>query len=114
MFRIFSAPHAGTVYIAKQALENHGIEAIVQNDNLSQASGDIAPISTWVELWIVDESRLPEASEILKQAFDNRGTDEESLGGWRCESCGEKLPPSFDVCWKCGEDRPREEITSIR
>ncbi|QDT38550.1 putative signal transducing protein [Stratiformator vulcanicus] len=110
MYRIFSAPEAATVYIAKQALENHGIESIVQNDGLQQAAGDLAPINAWAELWILDESRLTEASAVLRDAFENRGEDENSLGAWQCESCGEKLPPSFDVCWKCGDNRP-EPIT---
>ncbi len=25
---------------------------------------------------------------------------------WTCPKCGENVPGSFDVCWKCGAERP--------
>jgi hypothetical protein len=27
------------------------------------------------------------------------------LESWKCSSCGEKNPKSFEVCWSCGSER---------
>jgi hypothetical protein len=31
---------------------------------------------------------------------------------WRCSSCGEANPVEFELCWKCGKDRPDKNVAA--
>lgn len=43
----------------------------------------------------VDATQVPAIEQIRAEAQT-----------WRCTSCAEKNPPSFDLCWKCGVASP--------
>ena len=98
MKRIYSSHNLVAVHHARNVLEAEGIRAVVKNEILSSAMGELPPAECQAELW-VRAAEAERAGKILK--FELR-TDETA---WRCASCGETREPQFTQCWKCGAYR---------
>lgn len=98
---IFTQQNSFLVHNARNVIESAGIETVLRNEYASGAAGDLAPLDTWVELWVVNDSDYSKAMKIIESiSSDNNGKE------WICQHCGETNPASFDVCWKCQADRP--------
>ncbi len=91
------------VYVMKNVLETHDIECVVQGEYRRSAVGEIPPLEAWIELWVLDETRVREAQRIIEAAQSEADTEQQP---WRCPKCGEELEGQFDQCWKCGTERP--------
>jgi hypothetical protein len=94
--RIYSSHNLIAVHHAKNVLAAEGIRAVVKNEILSSAMGELPPAECQGELWVaaVDAER---AERILRAPPE--GT------AWKCASCGESQEPQFTQCWKCGRYR---------
>ena len=97
MKRIYSSFNLVAVHHAKNVLATEGIRAVVKNEFLSSAMGDLPPAECQAELWLLDPRDAARAEELL---FRRRPSGEE----WRC-GCGERLGGQFTQCWKCGAYR---------
>lgn len=95
MKRVFSSFNQHLVHHAKNLLAAAGIRAVVRNEILSSAMGELPPAECQAELW-VNASDAKHAEEILSKEI--RGPD------WRC-GCGESLGAQFTQCWHCGAYR---------
>jgi len=58
---------------AKNILENQNIEVTLKNEFASGAAGVLAPIDTWVELWIINDIDEDKAETVLAQALKQQG-----------------------------------------
>jgi hypothetical protein len=85
---------------AKNILENQNIEVTLKNEFASGAAGLLAPIDTWVELWIVNDADEEKSEIILAQALKQQGEHD-----WFCSQCQEKNDASFDTCWQCQNEK---------
>lgn len=95
-----------TVFVeyVRRLLDARAIGAFVRNPtNSGLAAGEVAPVIAQPELWVSEED-FPAAQRLLhatEQAFEAR------LGEpWRCPHCGEHLEGQFEICWRCGAERP--------
>ncbi|TMI01399.1 MAG: DUF2007 domain-containing protein [Betaproteobacteria bacterium] len=88
MKRIYSSFNLAAVHHARNLLEAEGIRAVVRNELLSSAMGELPPAECQTELWVV------------------RDSEAKSGPPWACASCGELCEPQFTQCWRCGRDRP--------
>ncbi len=61
--RIYSNQLLANVALLKQVLEERGISCEIRREYLSMVSGEVPPIETWPELWILDKSRASEAGQ---------------------------------------------------
>jgi len=95
--RIFSSWNLTVVHHWRNVLEAEGIRAVVKNQYLSSAMGDLPPAECQAELWVLNEHDAPRAERLLL-APRAQGPD------WTC-ACGEKLGAQFTQCWRCGADR---------
>jgi hypothetical protein len=95
--RVFSSYNLQIVHHARNLLEAAGIRAVVRNEYLSSAMGELPPAECQMELWVVDPADYGPAEEILRKA-------EPSGPDWRC-ACGETLGAQFTQCWRCGAYR---------
>ena len=57
-----------------------------------------------LEAGVIDPSQYLRALDALK--FPSLCELRENARIWICPSCGEKVPPNFHECWKCGTPRP--------
>jgi len=95
--RVFSSWNLAAVHHARNVLDAAGIRAVVKNEYLSSAMGDLPPAECQAELWILRETDQAVAEQLL---FRPQPTGPE----WRC-SCGETLGAQFSQCWNCGNYR---------
>jgi hypothetical protein len=95
--RVFSSYNQTAVYHARNLLETEGIGTLVKNAILSSAMGELPPAECQAELWVVKDSDVKRAQELLSPV-PVAGPD------WIC-SCGEALAPQFTQCWRCGAYR---------
>lgn len=98
MKRIYSSFNLAAVHHAKNLLAAEGIRAVVRNEYLSSAMGDLPPAECQVELWLLDARDAPRAEQLLF-AQEPRGAE------WLCGGCGERSGPQFTQCWRCGAYR---------
>jgi hypothetical protein len=100
--RVFLAKNVLEAHLVRMLLEERGIEAVVENEMLGQALGDLpADVSTLPAVSVFDDSRADEARRLAEER--PRGT---SGLDWRCPSCGETNGRAFEVCWSCGSRDP--------
>ena len=97
MKRVFSTHNLQLAHHKKNLLEAAGIRAVVKNEILSSAMGELPPAETQPEVWVLNDHDAPRAEQLL--IAPPTGPD------WTC-SCGEKLGGQFTQCWKCGAYRP--------
>ena len=98
--RIYSSHNLAAVHHARNLLENEGIRALVKNEFLSSAMGDLPPAECQAEVWVLFEKDL-ETAQMILQALDAGP----GLPAWLC-ACGETSEGQFTQCWRCGAARP--------
>ena len=97
--------HALAATVSNYLLHNN-IEVITKNQYASGGSGQLAPIETWPEIWIVDDSDYHDAIVLIKDL--NKEIDGPQ---WRCQNCDEMNDATFDYCWGCQQDSNQQIIS---
>ena len=97
MKRVFSSWNLAAVHHARNVLDAAGIRAVVKNEYLSSAMGDLPPAECQAELWLLREADQPQAEQLLFRP-------PETAPEWKCR-CGETLGAQFAQCWNCGAYR---------
>jgi hypothetical protein len=98
--RIFSSFDRIAVYHARNILEAAGIRAVVKNEFLSSAMGELPPAECQMEVWILAEADFSAAERLLQAPHPPAARE-----AWHCR-CGEAQEPQFTQCWSCGAARP--------
>jgi len=97
---IFTQQNRLLVNNARNIVESAGIETVLRNEYASGAAGDLSPFDTWLELWVVNDEDYDKAMKIIEGI-----SSKQSRSDWVCSICGEKNDASFDICWKCLNER---------
>ncbi len=96
MPRVYSSFDLVAVHHARNLLEAEGIRAVVRNERLASAMGELPPAECQAEVWVIDESDVQRAERLLREGRPVAGP------AWTCPACGEQLEPQFTQCWRCG------------
>jgi hypothetical protein len=96
--RVYSSFNLAAVHHARNVLEAEGIRAVVKNEMLSSAMGELPPAECQAELWVLS-LHAERATRILRFEGWSEGAP------WRCPACGEASEPQFTQCWRCGAYR---------
>ncbi|MFQ3249408.1 MAG: hypothetical protein ACI9O6_001216 [Glaciecola sp.] len=105
MQKFYSDYNQVKVRQVKCLLDDAGIPCFVKNEYIQGASGEIPPHETLPEVWLVDDSWLPKAIELLKQMEQDLSEHSEEV--WQCENCQEANEGQFLICWQCESSRPQ-------
>ena len=97
--RIYSSHNLAAVHHARNLLENEGIRAVVKNEFLSSAMGDLPPAECQAEVWVLFEKDFQAAETILRSLGS-----QQDFPAWKC-NCGETCEGQFTQCWHCGAYR---------
>jgi rubrerythrin len=97
--RVFSSHNVAVVHHFRNMLQAEGIRAVVKNEFLSSALGDLPPAECQAELRVLSERDAERAARVFGALQAVADT------AWTCPSCGEKLEPQFTQCWSCGTTR---------
>jgi hypothetical protein len=98
--RIYSSHDRLAVHHARNLLEAEGIRAVVKNEMLSSAMGELPPAECQAELWV----RVPDADRAERILLKGETAEGPS---WTCSRCSERSGPQFTQCWRCGAYRER-------
>lgn len=96
---IYTRENRYLVLNAQNLLQQAGIQVVLKNEFAAGAAGELAPMDTWLELWLVNEQDEQQALAVLKPLDQADGSD------WSCPGCGESNGAAFDFCWQCGAPR---------
>jgi hypothetical protein len=99
---VYSAANVTEAHLLRDALEEAGIEAMVVGDELFGAIGSVPGISGAPKLMVKAEDYEPARKIVTEHELANRKT---TAPPWKCASCGELNESTFEICWKCGQDR---------
>ena len=66
MRRVFSSFNLAAVHHAKNVLQAEGIAAVVRNEYLSSAMGELPPAECQAELWVLNDADAPGAEALLQ------------------------------------------------
>ena len=106
MIKVYSSANLAMVHHLKNVLEMHDIACEIRGESRLIAAGELPPIECWTELWVLDESQIEQARQIINEAIEPA---EKSSAQWICPICHETLEGQFTECWKCGTSRPSPE-----
>ena len=98
---LYTHDNALLVNNARNIVENAGIDVLLKNEFAAGGAGDLAPIDTWVELWVKNEKDYEKANEIIQSSILKPQGDD-----WFCGHCAEKNDASFEICWNCQHEDP--------
>jgi hypothetical protein len=99
MRRVFSSFDFVAVHHARNLLEAQGIRAVVKNERLASAMGELPPAECQAEVWVLDEAEAARAERLLREGTRASGPP------WTCAECSEHIEPQFTQCWRCGATR---------
>ncbi|HSG74520.1 MAG TPA: DUF2007 domain-containing protein [Burkholderiales bacterium] len=100
MRRVFSSFDLVAVHHARNMLEAEGVRAVVRNERLASAMGELPPAECQAEVWVLDEADAARAEQLLRE-----GARVPAGPPWTCAGCGERIEPQFTQCWHCGATR---------
>lgn len=93
---IYTSENRFLVGNARNIVENSGIKVIVKNEYAPGGVGELSPMDTWPELWVVNDCDYEAAMQLIEKAVNPENAQE-----WRCRQCNEMNDASFEYCWKC-------------
>jgi hypothetical protein len=96
LYRASSIPEA---HLLCGMLEAEGIRALVKNELLAGAIGELPMLTTLPEVWIARESDEARARTVLA---DYEARASATLGpDVTCPACRADNPSNFELCWQC-------------
>ncbi len=98
MKRIYSAASLPEAHLLLHKLREHNIAARVFNENAQGGVGELPFTHAYPEVWIEHAEDEDRALSVIRD-FDTSPSEGPSVV---CSSCGERNPPTFEICWKCG------------
>ena len=112
--KIYSTLNIAEAHTIAFLLENNGIEAVIENENMTPLFGMVSAKDAEARIW-VPGSRYGDATRLLAS------TSEVDISGRnmaRCKRCGELVCDIFDYCWNCMADmetgEPYRDARSVR
>ena len=97
---VYTHPSQLMVAHMRSAIERAGIECTLRNEYASGAIGELAPIDSWAEVWVVRDRDYDRARQVVEHL--QQEVQEED---WDCTQCGKSSPATFEICWHCGTSR---------
>ena len=85
----------------KSILDSIGIPSFIRNGISHNSVTDMPSPVLFPTLCMENDSDYDRAVEVLREVYkprDNQAPD------WRCPSCKETIPGTFDSCWSCGTE----------
>ncbi len=101
MKRIYASISLVDVHHAKNLLDSAGILAIVKNEMLASAIGQLPFGDCQPELWLADDADAERARVLLSEG-PLRSAERGNM--WQCD-CGEISEAQFTQCWRCADYR---------
>ena len=104
----YTHPNGIVVAQARSVLELAGIDSVLRNEFASGAIGELAPIDTWPEVWVLKDEDYESAARLLEEAHTavNRAD-------WECALCGSTCPRYLRLLLALCRRKTATELRSI-
>jgi hypothetical protein len=103
MRKVFSSLEVSETALVRDALVHHGLDVTVQNQ---YSGGSAVPeFRPPAEIWVKRDADYERARQIVVATLATLDSKADAPP-WLCVSCREENPPSFEVCWNCGHNKP--------
>lgn len=93
----------------KSILDSIGIPSFIRNGISHNSVTDMPSPVLFPTLCVENDSDYDRAVEVLREVYkprDNHAPD------WRCPSCKEIIPGTFDSCWSCGTEAGNPSVVA--
>jgi hypothetical protein len=107
MKRVYAVYDTALLQYLHGMLADRGIRAMIRNQLLQGAAGELPVNECWPELWVLNDDDYTIARSLVEEAVKPPAA---AGAPWRC-ICGETIDPQFTECWKCGASA---EINGVR
>jgi hypothetical protein len=97
--RIYDAANLPEANLLADRLRACGIDVHILNASAAGALGDVPMMDALPQLWLRNPAHAALARSMIA-AYHAVQIDDHS--NWRCPSCAEDNPGTFDICWQCG------------
>jgi hypothetical protein len=94
---LYSTLNIAEAHIIAFLLENHGIEAVIENEGMNPLFGMVSAKDAEARV-LVRRDRFIEAAAMLKESSS---VDISRVNLTRCRRCGEMVCDMFEYCWNC-------------
>lgn len=101
MRKVFSSTEISETVLVRDAIEQHGIGAIIQNEHSGRTA--IPGFRPPAEVWVIRDDDYESARKVVIDTIAMLDSKVESKP-WVCPACKESNPQSFEMCWNCGQD----------
>lgn len=98
--KIYSTLNTAEAHIIQFLLQNNGIEAIIENEDMTPLFGMVSAKDAAAQVWVLSDKQH-EASALIKNASS---IDISDVTLMKCKRCGEMVCDRFDYCWNCMAD----------
>jgi hypothetical protein len=98
--KIYSTLNIAEAHMIAFLLENNGIEAVIENEDMTPLFGMVPAKDAEARIW-VPESRYGDATRLVSSSST---VDISGKNMARCKRCGELVCDIFDYCWNCMAD----------
>ena len=103
MIRVYTAAGPADAHLVCNLLNDRGVKAVVQGENLWGARGALPLVPTTAPSVWVDEPDVEEARALVAEYESH---PKQQAPRWECPGCGEQIEEQFSECWKCRAKRP--------
>ncbi len=117
MKHVYTARDAMDANFLRGLLEQEGLKATVQGENLQETWGTLSLSAENLPSVWVDDADEEKAAPIVERyrETDRANADDRQVDAprakWKCAQCGEMVEEQFDRCWKCSH--PRGDGTAL-
>ena len=98
--KIYSTLNTAEAHTIAFLLENNGIEAVIENEEMTPLFGMVSAKDAEARIW-VPKDRYGDATRLLSSSSS---VDISGKNMTRCKRCGELVCDIFDYCWNCMAD----------
>lgn len=103
MKAVFTDREPARVGYFQSVLDNAGILTYVRNQVTNTTVAEMPSGIFFPSLCVVNDEDYDRAIALILEVRDGTPAN---LPEWTCDSCGESVPGGFDICWRCGAERP--------
>ena len=98
---IYKAANSREAHFIKGLLKQYSIESELLGENLSIGVGELPVDVLQIDI-LVPKDQIKKSKNIISD-YENNLSLNESKENWKCPSCKNFNPPSFEICWNCKE-----------
>lgn len=102
MKRIFASQDRAAISIVQGLLADEGIDATIQNENMSAISGEVPFTLAMPEICVLRDEDEARALAVVERFASGDGRNQGLTKPWKCPSCDRMIEGQFTACWKCG------------